>query len=136
AAATFEQLAFQLPLPPGAGARVDPHQLVAAVEFRGPFDGRLEVGVSDRLLPAVAASMLGQDEPPPAAEQQDALRELANVICGNLLPRLAGSEPVFLLDAPRIDAAPATHPLAAETDISFDEGSATLRLFVDAGSLP
>ena len=133
-AATFEELAFQLPLPPGTPVRPEP-QTVAAVDFHGPFAGRVEVGVSERLLPAVAANMLGQEDPPAAAEQRDALRELANVICGNLLPQIAGAGPVFRLDAPRIDAAPPAQPLVAQAEVAFDEGAATVRLFAERGAL-
>jgi len=134
AAATFEDLAFQLPLADGPGGQPG-RQVVAAVDFRGPFGGRLELAVSEAMLPIVAASMLGQLDPPPPDEQRDALRELANVICGNLLPEIAGAEPVFLLDAPRIDAGPAPAPLAAEAEVPFEEGRATVRLFVEPGVL-
>src|SRR5438552_4102362 len=96
AAATFEDLAFQLPMPDG-GSRQPDRQVVAIVDFRGPFAGRLELGLSESMLPTVAANMLGQIDPPPIAEQHDALGELANVICGNLLPEIAGTGPVFLI---------------------------------------
>ena len=135
AARTFEQLTFSLPL--DAPSLPDPqppipNPLTASVDFRGPFAGRLEVGVTASLLPTIAANMLGQDEPPPLAEQHDALCELANVICGNLLPEIAGSGPVFTLGAPRLDSTGVSDkPLAAEVDMAFDEGTARLRLFVD-----
>jgi hypothetical protein len=139
AARTFEQLTFSLPLdvPSSPNAQhPSPITLTASVDFRGPFVGRLEVGVTASLLPTIAANMLGQDDPPPLAEQHDALRELANVICGNLLPEIAGPGPLFALAAPSLDAAGATdQPLAADVQLAFDEGTARLRLFVDPGVL-
>lgn len=144
AARTFEEMTFALPLegadpsPDSRSSTLDPSSVLAVVDFHGPFGGRLEVGVSSALLSTIAANMLGQEEPPPLPEQRDALRELANVICGNLLPAIAGRGPVFHLDAPWIvdaDATPAGQPLAAETVVAFDEGRATLRLFVAPDAL-
>jgi len=41
----------------------------------------------------------GLAEPPSPAEQRDALHEVANVICGSLLPAIAGTDQVFTLAA-------------------------------------
>jgi CheY-specific phosphatase CheX len=77
---------------------------VARVDFTGPFDGSLTITFSDELMSELAGNMLGTiDVNEIAPEQQDdALKELLNVICGNLLPQIAGNEAVFKVCSPRI----------------------------------
>ena len=96
---TFEQLAFALPLD-GAAEPAGP-TAAREVGFAGPFGGRVVVTVERAMLPVLAANMLGVDEPPPPAEQEDALGEVTNVLAGHLLPAIAGVEHVFTLTAPR-----------------------------------
>ncbi len=107
----------------------------ASVAFRGPFGGRLAVAVSDGLLPELAANMLGlPDAERPTPEQcEDALKELANVICGNLLPALAGTKPVFLIEAPRLGSQNAIEAasLVGTSRLYADAGVVDVRLFVD-----
>ena len=77
---------------------------VARVDFTGPFDGSLTITFSDELMMELAGNMLGTtDTSEITTEQQDdALRELLNVICGNLLPQVAGNEAVFKVCSPRM----------------------------------
>jgi CheY-specific phosphatase CheX len=134
AASTFEDLALLFP-----SRELDELQreasldVAVAVAFSGPFGGRLEVRVSAALLPVIAANMLGDDTAHDDQTARDAVGELANVICGNVLPAIAGSREVFHLEAPRgIDVAPAPGlPPAATADIGLDESRAEVRLYVD-----
>jgi hypothetical protein len=98
----------------------------AAVAFSGPFSGELVVRASAEMLPHLAANMLGLEEPSAAStdHQEDALKELANVICGNLLPAMAGTEPVFRVGVPRV---------LAVDESAAGPPSATARLFLDVG---
>jgi hypothetical protein len=100
---TCEVLAFIFPVPPpdtvddcaGPIARVQ-------VGFSGPFDGTLALAMPEEMLPVLAGNILGLDPAETnAAQQQDASKELCNVICGNLLPIIAGTEPVFAVSTPR-----------------------------------
>ena len=97
----FEDLAFVLAMPDDGSVEhddcPDAHMLVAGIEFKGPFGGTLFLKVARELLPMLAANMLGleDDRTPSPEEQDDAFRELLNVICGNLLPKIAGNEVVF-----------------------------------------
>ena len=137
---TFETLTFMCTLPPedsppasvAAVARV-------AVEFDGPFGGQLVVGVSASMLPAVAANMLGLEPgvAPTNEQQQDALKELANVICGNLLPRIAGPKAVFNVRPPTLVIEdPARRGAQVGTAVlMLDTGVAHLSLYV-RGDLP
>jgi CheY-specific phosphatase CheX len=99
--ATFEDLALLFP-----ETELSPEQAVApldfsvSVEFRGPLTGRLVVRVSQSIMPAIAANMLGAEESKQLPLQRDALGEIGNVICGNVLPLIAGADKIFNLAAP------------------------------------
>lgn len=117
--------------------------LTAKLSFSGIFSGTLVVGVSQRMLPELAANMLGMDmdEEVPVAEQYDAFKEMLNVICGNLLPRLAGSQEVFSIDVPEIMGreslgtfAQGSSPIAA-TKLEMDNGYMSLELYCE-GDVP
>ena len=102
-AATFEDLALVFPdaeLTPEQNAM--PLDVTASVDFRGPLTGRLVLRASACVMPAIASNMLGDDESKHVPLQRDALGELANVICGNVLPAIGGAEAVFHLAAPRL----------------------------------
>jgi hypothetical protein len=98
---TFEGLAFAFPSAhlPERDAE-DEFEAAVGVDFHGSFDGRLLLAIRGRVLRGLAANMLG-DEPADEAATFDALGELGNVICGNVLTRVAGRDRTFLLDAPR-----------------------------------
>ena len=143
AAETLEALTFMFIAPDDMGDEGQTIAHTAIVAFKGPASGRLEVGVSKPMLPALGMNMLGADDILSVSleQQRDALRELANVICGNLLPALAGEDAVFDLAAPDLrseeEAPPdgdATPP-EAEVRLATDEGLLVLRLFVAEGSL-
>jgi len=101
--ATFEELALLFPeqelSPEQAAAPLD---VAVSVEFRGPQRGRLVLRASSTILSSIAANMLGEDASRERPLQRDALGEIANVICGNVLPAIAGVEAVFHLSAPYV----------------------------------
>ena len=102
-ARTFEELAFLLPSEKmGEEQAALPMDRAVLVRFSGPFCGRLVLKVSSSLPPALAANMLGEEGPAPETAQSDALKETANVICGNFLPDIAGPQEVFRLEAPEL----------------------------------
>jgi len=78
--------------------------LQAQMEFVGPFAGSIALSTPEAFCTHLAANVLGLD--PDDAETgngaADSLKELLNVICGNLLPDLAGDDPVFDLTVPRV----------------------------------
>ena len=127
---TFEELGFLLPTP-----EIDEQQLNAQVEatvsidFDGPFSGNLLVRICGGLLPLLAANMLGEEETPSKSLQYDALGEIANVICGNMLPGIAGAKNVFHVNPPRIAESPDLPPVA-EVQVGLGTGRADLLLFV------
>jgi hypothetical protein len=135
AALTFEELGFMLPSP-----ELEPEQLAAkpevavTVRFRGPFNGGLTILLCGPLLPAIAANMLGEESTPSVEQQQDALREVGNVICGNMLPLIAGTRPVFNVDLPQVItdlAMVAQDTSLACSQLGIEKGRAELKLHID-----
>jgi chemotaxis protein CheX len=130
---TFEALAFMFSMPEDQEPRC-----AVSVDFHGPSEGTLYIWVPNTMLAPLAANMLGMDDgaEPTQEEQFDALRELANVICGNLLPKIAGPKAVFRLDAPVVEtdenavALPPERPNAT-THVVLDTGKAEIELYVN-----
>jgi hypothetical protein len=130
-AATLEKLAFLFasPLevfPEGAAADL----FAARVEFSGPLQGAMELRMSEPAVDELAANMLGVDEgsAPSPEERRDAFKELLNVICGNVLPVIAGEAAEFNLKAPCLIAQNAV----AETP-GVGQATALSRLMLDNG---
>ncbi len=74
----------------------------ALISFKGPFNGTMVLKASGSLINAIGENMLGEDE---LTDDQckDALGEVSNVICGNVLPEISGSKKdVFDLSSPQI----------------------------------
>ena len=135
---TFEALGLLLPdVHPSAEQHAAPLARGVRVAFAGPFAGALALRVSEDVATALAANMLGVDAVDAGDRLvHDALGEVANVICGNLLPELAGRMAVFHLGAPEpVPAAPGPtsgpdRPSLAIT-LGVDAGRAEVALHVD-----
>lgn len=112
----FEQLGFLLADPEPGEPRGPLRGM--RVRYTGPVDGSLVVRGDATLLEALSMSMLGADEPPAVEVQLDALGEIANVICGNVLPRAEDPVSVFRLGAPE--------PMDRGAEAGTVEGAATL----------
>ena len=135
AADTMEKLAFIFTYPAEDGDDPDGDGVAARVAFTGAFAGSMMIRIASSVLPELTANMLGLDDGAPvAAEQQhDALKEALNIICGNVLPAIAGKTAVFDLAPPVILAAPADPPaghLAGRAVLALDEGTLQLWLHI------
>jgi hypothetical protein len=121
-ARTCEALAMMFLVPEDEAPAGGPTR-TARVRFNGAFGGELRVTIAEAALAELAGNMLGfAEEAPTVQQQEDALKELANVVCGNLLPALAGPEPIFHIDAPEL-----------VDDLRSDEPTAWARLGVEPG---
>jgi len=136
---TLEQLAFLFAF---TDKEVEPQRIgasvTAAITFSGEFCGTLAMTISAEVLTELAANMLGIEEGETTADQQhDALRELLNVLCGNLLPKIGGKQAIFDLKPPEIVTAdnPVIHRMnpspAHHVHLVLEEGGCDLTLFVD-----
>ena len=135
AADTMEKLAFIFTYPGEDVGDLDSDGVSARVDFTGVFAGSMVIRIAPAALPELTANMLGLDdgEPVAVAQQHDALKEALNIICGNVLPAIAGKTAVFDLDPPVIlaEKAPApVGPLAGRAVLALDEGRLQLWLHV------
>lgn len=134
-ATIFEELGFLTPtLAVSEVQRAAELDGSASVDFEGPVSGRLVVRLYGGVLPALAANMLGEWEAPSAEMQRDALGELANVLCGNVLRALHGTRAVFHLQAPSFPAVPVPDSASA-TDravLGIEAGRGEVDLYLRA----
>ncbi len=128
AALTFEELGFILPSPDlTTTQRQAPGRAVVSVEFHGPLQGKLWVALYGNILSLLTANMLGEDTIPSEQQQQDALQEICNVICGNMLPKIAGTEAVFQIGTPEY------HAFSTSIVEQFTSASSTATIGLDEG---
>lgn len=138
--ATFEELALLFPETElSAEQAAAPLDVAVSVDFRGPLTGRLVVRASQCILPAIAANMLGAEESKLLPLQRDALGEIGNVICGHVLPLIAGADKIFNLAAPILHEGGATahrdhdEPVA-RVQVGVEEGRAEAVLYLFSGT--
>lgn len=137
AALIFEELGFLIPQS-DICENYQTDNPCAVVTFRGPFVGCLLVSVTGEILATLSANMLAREEPAGKQMEEDALRELANVICGNALPAIYGSKEVFHPDAPSIyedlQSVPnlSEYSCIAQVVISFECGQANIFLYTQS----
>ncbi len=97
------------------------------VEFDGPRSGFVELRASARVIADAARNMLADDQPAPDLEL-DALAEIANVVCGNLVGELGSPHDVYRLAPPvavPLEPLPAAH---AAVVIRLERGRVQARL--------
>jgi CheY-specific phosphatase CheX len=113
--------------------------VAARISFSGFFSGTLVMKLSAKILPQLTTNMLGVDEQEETTldQQYDALKETLNVVCGNLLPEIAGTQEVFNIDPPAIVAEDGVikksngrNPICKVT-LALEEGTCELFLFTD-----
>jgi CheY-specific phosphatase CheX len=135
-AETLEGLAFvfafdegEIRVPDGACVRID---------FSGPFDGAFFLSADELLLDEITRNMLGLDDDSRISQSQreDALKETANVICGNLLPKLGGKDAVFDFIPSGVFSEGLDHALngktpSCEVTLSLDESVCRVSLCVE-----
>ena len=141
---TLEKLAFLFVLSDDEWTDDQPEPVVTGrVAFNGHFGGSLMIQLSSAVIPELACNMLGLDDEDEIsdADQQDALKEILNVICGNVLPAVAGDQVEFNIDAPEIltltDAVQVRtkNKPASAVRLNLEEGVCDLFFFVD-GDIP
>lgn len=78
--------------------------LHASMRFEGPHVGQINMYLPQSMMTTIWANMLGCDEEDEhsASQQKDAVCELLNVICGQVLTEIWGTGPIFDLRLPNI----------------------------------
>lgn len=138
---TLEKLAFVFAEPEDDPDAFDAADMITVrTDFTGPFTGSLVIEFAEAGLGELAANMLGLDEDDEITreEQRDALKEALNIICGNVLPAIAGSEAIFNIAPPQLTEGPFNGDAEAAKAVArftLDEGFVILYLLCD-GQLP
>lgn len=130
---TFEELGFMFPVERVTENDVETTESVrVSVKFKGVFSGQVVLQVENTILPLIASNMLGDEEPFSDEILHDVLGELANVICGNALPAIAGKQEIFRLDAPEmLEKSISTEAPAAIAYLDIEESKADVMLYIN-----
>ena len=130
---SLEDLCFLIPGDDTAGLDAEPVAAGAYVVFEGPVNGIVLIQMRGTLLNEIATNMLGDDAG--EAERRDALGEVANSICGHIVPVIWGAEAVFSLRRPEfpedLGVSLLHRAVFAVGSVPFDSGVADVTLFVD-----
>ena len=100
---TLEKLAFLFAFPDDERSKDCPAPaMTGRVEFNGHCSGSLMMRLSQGAAAELATNMLGLDDDEMISdeEQQDAFKEMLNVICGNLLPAMVDDQVEFNIGPP------------------------------------
>jgi hypothetical protein len=102
---TMEKTAWLFALPASnSESETQSPAVNARIDFSGGFAGSLIMRMSPPVLNELALNMLETDENRTifSAERHERLKECLSVICGNLLPVIAGEDAFFKVGAPFI----------------------------------
>ncbi len=112
----------------------------ASMAFSGPNHGRVNLMVPEELAKELAANIIGKELDKNISQKhlQDALKEVLNVTCGNLLSAVVGSKQVFDAASPALsehDAKAWAAFLAEPASITFmvEDWPAVLQFLVEKG---
>ncbi|MBU0595985.1 chemotaxis protein CheX [Candidatus Bipolaricaulota bacterium] len=88
----------------------------ASIEYYGCVNGALRLVYPEAFAIELAANLLGTDPGCEDAESQagDAVKELMNIVCGQLVTALHGTEAVFNLSIPRVRVLPEAPTFSGE----------------------
>ncbi len=83
----------------------DTEILETRIEYSGPNRGALKLYCTREFSRTLAGNLLGIDtnDPDVEARAEDAVKEFMNIICGQTVTRLFGTEDVYDLSIPQVD---------------------------------
>ena len=108
----------------------------AEVRYQGDYTGKLLIETRGGLFSAIAANILSNDSPTPR-QKRDALGEIANIICGNIVTCLGRSERGCKIESPRfldkdkLGKEEQHGKPVSEITLNFNDGRADVKFFVD-----
>lgn len=108
------------------------------VNFNGATEGKVVIIPSHSLLDAMAANMLGVENP---AQQQkeEALCEVANIITGNIAPIFSSEDAICYIEPPKLiegetEVSESLSTMAKESvSIHLDAGKAEIEVYYKTG---
>jgi CheY-specific phosphatase CheX len=134
---TFEYICFMYPAPELKDIQKNLKlEAAAEVKYKGNYTGKLLIETRGDLLSAIAGNILSNDFPNPQ-QKNDALGELANIICGNIVPYLGRGGQGYKIESPHSlnkkelsEKKKQGKPLAKVT-LNFNQGRADIKFYVD-----
>ncbi|MBX2851221.1 MAG: chemotaxis protein CheX [Phycisphaeraceae bacterium] len=108
----LEQLAFMFadPATPDELPETITEAYVAQIGIRGAATGKLTVVAGHEICAELTANITGEEADEVSIESAVmAIGELTNVLCGQMLTQIAGTDPVFDLEPPAILDHPQDH---------------------------
>lgn len=131
-AKTLEDLCFHMGSPTPMPSASDTMTRFARVPIAGHWQGDFVIGIQAPLLQEFAQSLLGEEEVS-SDDSQQALLEIANVVCGNALPELESAAAVFTLEGPvACDGRQFDRPGVVPCfEGCLDQGAVVVRIFRD-----
>jgi len=135
---TFELMCYMFPLDESEVTTQQPvpgsDAVTAAVRFDGAAEGGMSLRTSQSLMEAIANNMLGTDNAS-RDQKHGALCEMANIICGNIVPFFNKDRQICYIRPPFI-ASPDQDPeemfrgkQREEVTIHLDEGTAEIIVY-------
>jgi len=116
-----------------------PVEAASEAKYRGNINGKLLIETRGGLLSTIAANMLSNDNPS-VQQKKDALGEIANIICGNVVISLGRSASGYKINSPRflnkeeLLREEGKGFLVAEVTLNFNEGRADIKFFAEGYS--
>jgi CheY-specific phosphatase CheX len=100
----FETSAFLSVYPLDPESELPPPEQAATMTFHGAATGRVSMRVAVDVLDMIVDNLLDiHNDPEELAQRRgDVLKEMLNMLCGNLLTEYFGAEPVFDLSPPEL----------------------------------
>ncbi len=129
---TFETICYMFPLERDEAVAIsdisaEMSNVRSAISFEGATKGMMVIWPSYGLLDAMAANMLGVEDPSPE-EKEGALCEIANIICGNTVPLFANGARICYLNPPRLLTG------TIETEVNSQSGiKESVNVYLDEG---
>ncbi len=126
-------LGFLTPMGVAEAIPADARERVIEVTYAGACQGRIVIAVGPGLSRELARNMLGIPPGDPVSEDDadEALKELANVIAGNLLPMIVGVYKASL--SPPAQVAPERFPEGDAICLDLAEGLLAVAIVEEGG---
>lgn len=101
------------------------------IGYRGPASGDLSLRCPRSFTGLLAANLLGAsvDDPDAAIAAEDAACEFMNIVCGQLVTALHGTEDVFNLTIPELNE------LDEAPDLTWDDGQSSSTISVEGNRI-
>ena len=100
--------------------------LDASVAFRGPISGWVGIAIPVHAARGFVDALLLPDARADRIEPGDFVSELANIVCGNVVPRILGRTSIHVLSPPRLVRSSAGVIATAVVDFGVGWVAATL----------